>query len=205
MKLYMAAEPIAPNPERVRLFLAEKGVSLPVVELAMVKGEHKAPDYLAKHPRGQVPALELDDGVMLTESVAICRYIEEFHPEPPMFGRTTLERAQVDMWTRRVELILMMPVANFWQNAHPLTARLLKQFPEFGEANRPRVADAMRWFDGQLAGREWLASADYTIADIVLLTTVDFAGFCGLPIPDDCAALSDWHARAKARPSSRRG
>lgn len=204
MRYYTAAEPMAPNPRRVEILLAEKGLALPTTALALTKREHKAPDYVAKHPRGQVPALELDDGTMITESVAICRYLDELHPEPPLFGRNALERAQVDMWTRRIELILMSPIASFWQHAHPLTAKLLTQYPDFGESNRARTSDAMRWFDGQLQGREWLATADYTIADVVLLTTIDFAAFVGLAVPDDCAALNDWHTRAKARPSAKR-
>lgn len=204
MMLYTAAEPMAPNPQRVEIFLAEKRLSIPTTALSITRREHKAPDYVAKHPRGQVPALELDDGSVVTESVAICRYLDELHPEPPLFGRNALERAQVDMWTRRIELILMSPIALFWQHAHPLTAKLLTQYPDFGESNRARTADAMRWFDGQLRAREWLATADYTIADIVLLTTLDFAAFVGLAVPEACEALKDWHARAKARPSANR-
>ena len=202
MMFYTAAEPMAPNPRRVEIFLAEKGVSIPTTALAIARREHKAPDYVAKHPRGQIPALELDDGTVLTESVAICRYFDELHPEPPLFGRNALERAQVDMWTRRVELILMSPIAQFWQHAHPFTAKLLTQYPDFGESNRARTAEAMRWFDGQLGAREWLATGDYTIADIVLLTTLDFAAFVGLAVPDECVALKDWHTRAKARSSA---
>jgi glutathione S-transferase len=204
MRFYTAVEPMAPNPRRVEIFLAEKGIEVPTTALALAKREHKAPDFVAKHPRGQVPALELDDGTVLTESVAICRYLDELRPEPPMFGRTALERAQVDMWTRRVELILVSPIAQFWQHAHPFTAKLLTQFRDFGESNRERVADAMRWFDGQMAGRKWLATDDYTIADIVLLTAIEFAGFCGLPVPDECTTLKDWNARATARPSAKR-
>lgn len=204
MRYYTAAEPMAPNPRRVEIFLAEKGLGLPTTALAMMKREHKSPEHVARHPRGQLPALELDDGSCLTESVAICRYLDELHPEPPLFGRDALERAQVDMWTRRVELILMSPVAQYWQHAHPLTARLLTQYKDFGESNRARSEEAMRWFDAQLRGHEWLATAEYTIADIVLLTTIDFASFIGLAVPDDCAALKDWYARAGARPSAKR-
>ena len=204
MRYYTAAEPMAPNPRRVEIFLAEKGLRLPTTALAMMKREHKSPEHVARHPRGQLPALELDDGSCLTESVAICRYLDELHPEPPLFGRDALERAQVDLWTRRVELILMSPIAQFWQHAHPLTARLLTQYNDFGESNRARSEEAMRWFDAQLHGREWLATADYTIADIVLLTTLDFAAFVGLAVPEECEALKDWHARATGRPSAAR-
>ena len=202
MMFYTAAEPIAPNPQRVEIFLAEKRLDIPTTVLTLAKGEHKTSGHVARHPRGQVPALELDDGSVLTESIAICRYLDALHPEPPLFGRDALERARVDMWTRRVELILMSPIGQFWQHAHQFTARLLTQYPDFGESNRERAADAMRWFDGQLREGAWLATADYTIADIVLLTTIDFAAFIGLPIPDDCATLTAWHARAKARPSA---
>lgn len=203
MIFYDSAMP-APNPRRVRIFAAEKGIDLPRQDVSILKGEHKSDEFKAINPLGQTPALKLDDGTCLSESVAICRYLDELHPEPPLFGRDALERAQVDMWTRRVELILMSPVAQFWQHAHPLTARLLTQYKEFGESNRARTADAMRWFDGQLQQREWLATADYTIADIVLLTTLGFAAFVGLAVPEDCDALEDWQARAKARPSAQR-
>jgi glutathione S-transferase len=150
-----------------------------------------------------VPTLELDDGTYLSETVAICRYLDSLYPDPPMFGRTALEQAQVDQWIRRVELQLMTPVAMFWRHAHPLTARLLTQFKDFGESNRETVRRSMLWFDGQIGGRDYLATADYTMADITLLTTVDFAEWIGLEMPVEAANLRAWRQRTAGRPSRR--
>lgn len=201
MKLYMEDDP-APNPRRVRLFLAEKGVAVPEVRVPLRKRAHKSPEHLARNPLGQVPTLELDDGTFLSETVSICRYLESLHPEPPLFGRAALEQAQVDQWIRRVELQLMTPVAMFWRHAHPLTAPLLTQFTDFGESNRETVRRVLSWFDGQLGdGRTWLAGETYTMADIVLLTTVDFATWIGLETPAAAGALRDWRERAAGRPA----
>jgi glutathione S-transferase len=195
-----SAEKAAPNPRRVDIFLAEKGVTLPTLSLGLAKREHKEAAHIARYSRGQVPVLELDDGSVLTESVAICRYLESLHPEPPLFGRTPLETARIDMWTRRTELILMSPLAQFWQHAHPFTARLVKQFTEFGESNRDKVTDAMRWIDGEM-GAPFLCGSDFTMADIVLFTTLEFSAFVGIPVPDDCTRLTAWFAAVKSRPS----
>ena len=202
MLFYDSPNP-APNPRRVRIFLAEKGVRVPTTPVSIREGEHKGADYLAINPHGQTPSLALDNGAVLTESVAICRYIEALHPEPPLFGHGALNQAQVDMWTRRVELRLMTPLAMVWAHTHPLTARVVKpQYTEFGESQRPRVVGAMKEFDRALEGREWLDGERYTIADIVLLTTVDFADFVGVKMPEELASLRAWHARATARPSA---
>ena len=128
MKLYGAPMP-APNPRRVRIFLAEKGIDLPETPVDMRKREHKSADFRAKNSMGQLPALELDDGTCISETVAICRYFEETHPEPPLFGRTAVEKALVDQWIRRVEFAVMMPVGNFWRHAHPYTAALAGRPP----------------------------------------------------------------------------
>lgn len=198
MHLYTAADP-APNPRRIRLFLHEKRLDIPSTDLSLMKGEHKAVEALARNPRGQVPFLELDDGRVLAETVAICRYLDELHPDPPLFGQDAWQRAETDMWVRRVESTLGVPVATFWQHGHPFTAKLLTQIPAAADAARVRALDAMRWFDTQLTGRTWLCGDRYTIADIVLLTTLDFAGWIGLALPRDVPALADWHARATAR------
>lgn len=202
MKLYGEANP-APNPRRVRMFIAEKGLDLPEIRLALRKGEHKSPEHRARNSLGQVPTLELDDGTMISESVAICRYLEALNPEPPLFGATALEQAQIDMWTRRIEFQLMTPIAMFWRHAHPLTAALLTQHTDFGESNRPVVARAMLWLDRELAdGRGFIAGETYSIADIVALTTIDFAGFIGLEIPAEAEHLKAWRDRVAARPSA---
>jgi glutathione S-transferase len=184
------------------IFAAEKGIELPTRDLSIPAREHKSPEFLAINPRGQTPALQLDDGTVITESVAICRYLEGLHPEPLLFGKDPLEQAVIEMWSRRVEMILMPPVGTVWVHTHAFTAALPGRNAEWGEANRPRVDDAMRFFDTALDGREFLAADHYTIADILLLTTVDFAGFIGISMPDDLASLRAWHTRVSARPSA---
>ena len=192
----------APNPRRVRIFAAEKGIELSIRDLSIPEREHKSDEFLAINPRGQTPALQLDDGTVISESVAICRYLEGLQPEPPLFGDSALEQAMIEMWSRRVEMILMPPIGAVWVHTHAFTARLPGRNHEWGEANRPRVDDAMRFFDAALDGREFLAADTYTIADILLLTTIDFAGFIGIAMPDDLASLRAWHARVSARPSA---
>ena len=135
MKLYGAPMP-APNPRRVRIFLAEKGIELAETHLDMRKREHKSEAHKARNSLGQVPTLELDDGTTISETVAICRYFEETHPNPPLFGSTPVEMATVDMWVRRIEFMVMTPAGNFWRHAHPYTAALLNQYKEFGKSNR---------------------------------------------------------------------
>jgi glutathione S-transferase len=136
MLFYDSAMP-APNPRRVRIFAAEKGITLPTQDVSIMKGEHKSEDFKAVNPLGQTPALKLDDGTCLSESVAICRYLEALHPEPPLFGSTPTEIAQVEMWSRRVELRLMVPTGMIWIHTHPFTARVVPhQYKEFGESNR---------------------------------------------------------------------
>jgi glutathione S-transferase len=201
MKLYGAAMP-APNPRRVRILLAEKGVDLPEIPLNILRGEHKSPEHRARNPLGQVPSLELDDGTVISETVSICRYIDAEHPDPPMFGTTPREAALVDMWIRRVEFVLMQPVSNYWRHAHPRTAALLTQFKDFGESNVARYADAQRWFDEQLEGQPFIAGETYTMADICALSTVDFATWIGLPLDTSNANFAAWHARVTARPSA---
>jgi glutathione S-transferase len=200
--LYDAPNP-APNPRRVRIYLAEKGLSVPLQSLSIIAGEHKGADFVAKYPPGQLPVLALDDGRMIGESVAICRYFEALHPSPPLFGIDPVSIAEIDMWIRRVELTLMTPIANIWRHSHPFTARFVKpQYKEFGESNRPQAEAAMRRFDNVLGERDYLAGDGYSMADIILLTTIDFATFIGVAMPDDMPALVAWHARVSARPSA---
>jgi glutathione S-transferase len=202
MKLYGAPKP-APNPRRVRMFLAEKGIDLAETAVDLGKREHKSPEYRQKNSLGQVPTLELDDGTTISETVAICRYFEELQPEPSLFGRTALEKAQVDMWVRRVEFQLMQPVGQYWRHAHPRTAGLLNQYKEFGESNRAAYSNAQRWLDGELAdGRPFIAGENLSMADICALSTVDFAHWIGLDIDPDRPHLSAWHERMRARPSA---
>jgi glutathione S-transferase len=201
MKLYGAPMP-APNPRRVRVFLAEKGIDLPETPLDLRKREHKSTEHRERNSLGQVPTLELDDGETISETVAICRYFEELHPEPSLFGTTALEKAHVDMWIRRVEFILTQPVGNFWRHAHPLTAALLTQYKDFGESNRAAYVAAQKWLDGELAERDFLTGSAFTMAGICALSTVDFANWMGLPIDPERTNLRAWHQRVSARPSA---
>ena len=201
MLFYDSPNP-APNPRRVRIFAAEKGIDLSSKEVSIPKREQKAPEYVAKNPRGQTPILELDDGTVIAESVAIMRYLEAEHPDPPLFGTTAREIAEIEMWNRRVEMILMPAIAAVWVHTHPFTAALPGRNVEWGESNRPRVVEGMRFFDGSLEGREYLAGSTFSAADILLLTTVDFAKFIGLDMPSECANLLRWHERVSARPSA---
>ena len=206
MRLFNEADP-APNPRRVRIFLKEKGIDLELVPTPLMKRAHKAPEHMARNPLGQVPVLELDDGSHLSESVSICRYLEELHPEPNLFGSNAKERATIDMWIRRVEFRLMIPVGQVWVHTHPFTAVVAtqtfgQQFKDYGETNRKVFASGCKLFDREIAGRPFIATDRYTMADIVAQTTFDFARFIGLDIPDECETLHAWYKNVSARPSA---
>ncbi|WP_156255946.1 glutathione S-transferase family protein [Sandarakinorhabdus oryzae] len=194
MLLWSAPDP-APNPRRVRLFLKAKGLTVEERMVSLQAREHKGDDVVARNPRGQVPFLELDDGRVIAETISICRYLDDLHPEPPLIGTTPFERAETDMWIRRVETGLGTPVGLFWQHGHPFTAKLVQQIPAMGEATKAQAVAMMGWFDGQLAERDWLAGTRFTLADIALLSIVDFAGWIGIGLPEEATALRGWHAR----------
>lgn len=201
MKLYDYQA--GPNPRRVRIYLAEKGIEVPLVHTDIMKREQKTPEFIAKNPIGSIPVLELDDGTCISESVAICRYFEELHPEPPLFGRTPVEKATIEMWLRRVELNFMVPVGMVWIHGHPLTARLVKQIPEAADQNRKRVQIGYKLLDDQLAAHEFITGADYSVVDVVLLASLDFAnGLVGVPYPEELGHLKRWHDVVSARPSA---
>ncbi|HSV02105.1 MAG TPA: glutathione S-transferase family protein [Phenylobacterium sp.] len=201
MILYGAPNP-APNPRRVRIFLKEKGIALDETRLDLMKREHKSDEHRARNSLGQVPTLVLDDGAAISETVAICRYFEETQPDPPLFGDTPLGKAQVDMWIRRVEFQVMQPVGNFWRHAHPRTAALLTQYKDFGESNRAAYGAALKWLNRELADNPFVAGEAYSMADICALTTIDFADWIGLPVPDELEKVTAWRARVSARPSA---
>jgi glutathione S-transferase len=201
MKLYNEMNP-APNPRRVRMFLAEKAISLPMVQIQLRRGAHKEPEFLAKNSLGQVPVLELDDGSTLSESIAICRYLEELHPTPALFGGDAWQRAQVEMWMRRIEFALMSRIGAVWVNTHKFTSHLGTQYKDYGEASRERSVKAMGWLNEELAGKEYIANDHFSMADIVALTTLDFATWIGLETPAELEHLRAWHARVSARPSA---
>ena len=195
--------PGGPNPRRVRIFLAEKGISVPMETVDILKRRNRQPDFLEKNPTGGIPILELDDGTCISESVAICRYFEELHPEPPLFGTGAKERAIIEMWLRRVELNLMVPIGMVWVHGHPLTAKLIRQIPEAAAQNRVRTAMGYKLLNDQLAENEFIAGDAYSVVDAVALATYDFgAGLVGVPPEDGLTHLARWHAAVSARPSA---
>jgi glutathione S-transferase len=203
MKLYSLKN--APNPRRVRIFLAEKRVTLPIEEIEdIVTGLHRAPEFRAKNSLAQLPVLELDDGTTLTESVAICRYFEEMVPEPPLFGRSTIERAQVEMWNRRMEIELLLPTIDVFVHTHPFWQGKREQMPEWGARQKAHLVERMRWLDGELEDRSFIGIDRYNIADITAQVALLTArGACGLPIPDDHKNLARWWGAVSKRPTAR--
>ena len=193
---------LAPNPRRVRVFLAEKGLKVPLEKVDIMKGVNRQPPFLAKNPLGGIPVLELDDGRLLAESVAICRYFEVLHPEPALFGTGAFEMATVEMWNRRIELALFVPVGMVWAHLHELTKTRIKQIPEVGEQSRKVVEARYRWLDEELANRPYLAGEKFSIADITLLIVIDFAKFNNISIQPDQKNLARWHQSVSSRPSA---
>ena len=195
--------PGGPNPRRVRIFLAEKGITVPMETVDILKRRNRQPDFLEKNPTGGIPILELDDGTCISESVAICRYFEELHPEPPLFGTGAKERAIIEMWLRRVELNLMVPIGMVWVHGHPLTAKLIRQIPEAAAQNRVRTAMGYKLLNDQLAENAFIAGDTYSVVDAVALATYDFgAGLVGVPPEDGLTHLARWHAAVSVRPSA---
>ncbi len=195
----------APNPRRVRMFLAEKGVTIPTVQINLIKGQHRLADYMAKDPFVLVPLLELDNGKLLGESVSICRYIEELHPTPPLFGRDTEERAFIDMWSRRAEFELLPSIAGVFRHGTEIGKALEPdQIAAWAKASKARALRAMHIFDNVLAGRRYVAGPDFSIADITLLCSIDFGANTGaVQMPDDLQNLKRWHGEVSARASAK--
>ncbi|MEN8181322.1 MAG: glutathione S-transferase family protein [Myxococcota bacterium] len=194
---------MAPNPRRVRIFLAEKGVDVESEQVDIAKAENRQPAFLAKNPMGGVPTLELDDGTCIAESVAICRYFEELHPDPPLMGTDARDRALVEMWNRRMEYELFVPITQVFRNTHEFFKGRIEQVPEFGEVCRRSVSKRLEWLDGELASREFVAGDRFSIADITALVGIDFGRVSGIKIAPDQKNLSRWHEALSARPSAR--
>ena len=201
MKLYNHS--MAPNPRRVRIFLAEKGISLPTEEVDLMAGKNRSPDFLAKNPSGGLPVLELDDGACLAESVAICRYLEGLRPEPNLMGRDPREQAEIEMWNRRIELELFAAVGQTVRNTHPMFKDRFRQFPDYGEVQRAAVGQRLERMDKELAGHQFIAGDRYTIADITALVAIDLAGrMADIAIAPQLANLTRWHRAVSSRPSA---
>jgi glutathione S-transferase len=191
------------NPRRVRIYLAEKGLTIPRVEVDMPGGENRRAPYLAMNPMGTMPVLELDDGTYLAESIAICRYFEELHPNPPLFGTTTLERAQVEMWNRRMELEIMRPVLDTFGHLSPFWIGKREQVPDYGKLAQKTAIARMNWLDAELAKRPFIAGDRYTVADITAQCALLLGKNTGTPIPADLVNLSRWFTEVSSRPTAR--
>jgi glutathione S-transferase len=202
MKLYDTH--VAPNPRRVRLFAAEKGIELGSIPIDLMKGEHRTPGFLAKNPMGKVPVLELDDGTHLAESLAICEYLEELVPEPALIGSSIEERARVRMWERRMELEVMLPLLDAFRHSSSFFAGKMKQFPDYADACRETAAARLTWLDGELQHREFIAGSRFSVADITLWCALDFALAVGESYDASAlGAVARWHAAMRARPTAK--
>ncbi|MCG6122273.1 MAG: glutathione S-transferase [Microvirga sp.] len=201
MKLYDGGR--APNPRRVRIFLAEKDISVDIAPVDLGAMAHRSPEFTALNPWRLTPLLLLDDGTTIAESIAICRYFEELFPDPPLFGASAIARARVEMWQRRVELGLFNNVAAAFRHLHPAMAEMESpQISAWGEANKPKVMEALALLDAHLANSEYLCEDGFSVADITGLVALDFMKPAKLVVPDDLVNVLRWHAALKARPSA---
>ncbi|MEQ9642231.1 MAG: glutathione S-transferase family protein [Alphaproteobacteria bacterium] len=200
MKLYNGIG--APNPRKVRIFIAEKGIDVPRVDLDLQAGAARTPDFLAKNALGGTPIIELDDGTVITESVAICRYLEDLHPTPPLFGSDVVSRAKVEMWNRRMEIEVMNVCGAIALHTFEFFKTRLTQIPAVAEASKARMPQVWAWLDKELSdGRPYLAGDSFSMADITGMCTTKLAEFTGTPVPDDLSHVSAWNARLRDRPS----
>ena len=204
MKLYDT--PLAPNPRRVRWFMAEKGITdVEIVTLDLFESQHKTPDYLAKAGLPNVPMLEMENGVCITESVAICRYLEAKYPEPNLFGRAPEETAVIEMWLRRAEMMVATPIMIGVRHTHPAMGALEAQVPVIGEHNISGATRALKVLDRRLAESEWIAADRLTIADIIAFVGLDFGRMIKFRLPDELTHVARWAEAMRARPAAAAG
>jgi len=202
MKFYNS---IGPNPHVVRMFMAEKGLTIPSQDVDLRAGDNRKPEHLARNPHGQMPALELDDGTFVSEILAICEYLEDTSPNPPMIGSNPKEKAEARMWTRRVDLNICEPLANGFRfgEGEPFFKNRIVTVPEASPGLKKIAQDRIKWLDGQLAGKEFLCGNRLTIADILLYCFLDFGATVGQPLVQDNKNVVAWFERMKARPSAK--
>jgi glutathione S-transferase len=191
------------HPRRVRIFMAEKGLVIDRREVDAAGGANAMPDFLRLNPLGKLPVLELDDGSAIAESLAICRYLEAMHPQPPLMGRTPQASAHIEMWTLRMDHELSQPIALAFVNSSDFYRGRVEQVPEVASWARGRALQTMTWLDGELAGRSHIAGEDYTMADIVAQCACVLGKAVGLRIPPEMTHLSRWFAQVSARPTAR--
>ena len=193
----------APNPRRVRIFLAEKGIAVPFEELDLMKGELRTAEFTRLNPSQTVPVLVLDDGTAIAETMAICRYFEAAHPSPPLFGTGAREQGIVEMWNRRMELGLLSHVAAAFRHLHPAMAKLeVPQIKDWGEANKPKALAVLAMLNEALAGHRYIAGDTFSVADITALCAIDFMRPARIQRPEGLANLERWYGEISARPSA---
>jgi glutathione S-transferase len=195
---------IGPNPRVVKMFMAEKAIDIPRVEVDLRAGENRQDAHLARNPSGQMPTLELDDGSYLAEVTAICEYLEELHPTPPLIGATPQERAMTRMWTRRVDLYIVEPMLTGFRSSQGLNffKDRMRLLPQAADDLKALAQEKLTWLDGLIAGRDFIAGPRFTLADILLFCTMDFAATVGQPLNPANANIAAWFERVKARPSA---
>jgi glutathione S-transferase len=194
----------APNPRRVRIFLAEKGIEVPCEEVDLMGGALKTSEFAALNPFRRVPVLVLEDGTAIAETMAICRYFEELKPEPRLFGEGPVAVATVEMWSRRMDLGLLLSVAQAFRHLHPAMATLeVPQVAAWGEANKPRALEILTIMDDQLASRRFLAGEHYSVADITALVAIDFMKPARIERPQGLKNLARWYEDVANRPSAK--
>jgi len=199
MKLYNG---MSPNGMRVNVFLAEKGIEVPTINIDVMAGDTKKPDYLAINSLGEVPVLELDDGQVITESLAICRYFEVQHPEPSLMGTSATEQANIEMWTRRMEQQIFGSVGQIGLHEIPYFAAKLEQMPEYAAAQRRAFPKRLAWLESEISdGRPYIAGDDFSIADITGMAAIMVCGFLNIDIPNEFKHVNTWAASMKARKS----
>jgi len=197
-------DPRAPNPRRVRIFLAEKNLTVETIEVSIAAKANLDPAYLAKNPLGLLPVLELDDGRVLRESLAICRWIEENHPEPNLFGVDAWERVWIEQWQRHAELELLFPIAQVFRNTHAFWIGRIPQAPDFGAIMKAQTMARLAWLDSELGRRPYIAGDRFTVADITALCAIDFGRISDIRIdPATMPNLARWHQTVSARPSAK--
>lgn len=201
MKLHTG---LGPNPRTVRMFLAEKGVTLPLVEVDLLGGENRRAPYTVKNPSGQLPCLELDDGTILAEILPICEYLEEKHPQPPLIGTTAEERAITRMWARRIDLNIVEPMTNGFRYAEGLMLfkDRIRVIPQAADDLKALAREKLAWLDGLMRGNQFIAGARFTLADIFLFAFLDFGRTVGQPLDPNLEWINSWFARVAARPSA---
>lgn len=202
MKLYDL--PASPNTRRVRIFIAEKNLEIEMIPIDMMSGENKTEEYLAKNPLGRMPLLELDDGTCIAESIAICRYLENEFPDPPLFGTTSLEKAMIEMWQRRMEFQFLNPLIDIFRNTHEMWKDRIVQIPQVAEIASEGVKEQMVWLNQELEGKEYIAGDGYSVADITAQCAfVMGKAAVGIRIPEDLSNLNAWWSRVTSRPTAR--